>query len=945
MNIDEKVKKKIGIKYAKEIFAEKYESLKECFKIYDISNCIAKDEPFGEYIKMNKINRSELTLIVKFDFKNCKEETTEEKIDIILGKLKLDYIDILILYYREHNDHKEIWKNLEKCVLSNKIKKLGLYAFNIQEIKDILEISTIKPSFYKIRVEIIPIDSFVDFIKLLQEFGINIICYSSIDIINYFSNLESSLPNDIIFILKFIKPISYYLTKDGSFKIDNLKVDNYANDKGIINTKKYIDETLSNYLKEYHISQAGNFFELNNLLNNFQNIIILKLLGKINDKNEKECIVSKERLIPPWSNSTTLSNNLKIYNMCALDNIMSYNIGFLKLDALDYFGFKIKYEELPIYVESYMKGLLEIGIHENDIITVCLPNTVEVILITLALNKLQIISNNVFLVQLIDDLEEYTANKNSNILITLDGYLQYFYKQLENSKIEKIITVSLKDFLPEKKQYLFEDSILEKSNNTKFLVKNKIDKGINECKRYKNIKLYNLKDIFNIGKNSKKVIESHPVDLEKDISYFYTSGSTGKPKCVVFKNKSYSAFFEMSWNYFPNYDIEYFKNFFPDNLKDNFANLCFHEFQKINERSGYLIEPGLRFFSNIRMCHMTGERICVLSALIHNLTIVVLPVYDDKKLYKDIAKLNCNIIFLSGTRLMMGVKLGRIFPVAYKGLKLVISVGEAVNKSNLTQIDEWLQDNGFQSLTLLGYGTSESGNGTSVNFRLSQNNDFYYYDKYTKLKILKENGKEARLNEIGFLHISIPTSADRYLNDPVETRRRWYFDREGNKWENTRDLALRKNNNSIEILGRYDDFIIDNNRKIFFFNKRNLLDFNDPIYEWEISSFFIREENRHHIVGQIILKENIKEKNSDLIKKFCRKYKLDAVKFYNVFYKNQITEKRDFTRIRNDRNNYYAPSDENEFLYKFIYRKEGDYQKEKISCNIIDNQDLICSDY
>ena len=110
--------------------------------------------------------------------------------------------------------------------------------------------------------------------------------------------------------------------------------------------------------------------------------------------------------------------------------------------------------------------------------------------------------------------------------------------------------------------------------------------------------------------------------------------------------------------------------------------------------------------------------------------------------------------------------------------------------------------------------------------------------------------------------------------------------------------------------------------------------------------FFIKKENHYHIVGQIILKENIEEKNSDLIKRFCRKYDLNSIKFYKVFYKNQITEKRDFARIRNDLFYYYSPCDEDdEYLYKFTYLKEGDYHKEKVRCSIIDNQNIICFDY
>ena len=88
----------------------------------------------------------------------------------------------------------------------------------------------------------------------------------------------------------------------------------------------------------------------------------------------------------------------------------------------------------------------------------------------------------------------------------------------------------------------------------------------------------------------------------------------------------------------------------------------------------------------------------------------------------------------------------------------------------------------------------------------------------------------------------------------------------------------------------------------------------------------------------------LKHKNLSLIKLFCEKYNLNAVKFYKIFYKKEITEKRDFARLRNDFKDYYCPCDDN-FIYKINYLKEGDYVKEKVDKNVIDNQNLICQDY
>ena len=173
---------KSGIKYDKEmIFQNPDEPLKKGYKIFDISKYIEIGQPFGDYININNINRFELTLIIKLDIKFIKGEISEKTIDNILDKLKLNFIDILILYYRPFIDYKKIWKILEKCVLSNKIKKLGLYSFNITEIKDILNISQIKPSFYKMKFDICSFNDLYYFAEMLNQLGINIILYHSKD--------------------------------------------------------------------------------------------------------------------------------------------------------------------------------------------------------------------------------------------------------------------------------------------------------------------------------------------------------------------------------------------------------------------------------------------------------------------------------------------------------------------------------------------------------------------------------------------------------------------------------------------------------------------------------------------------------------------------------------------------------------------------------------------
>ena len=50
------------------------------------------------------------------------------------------------------------------------------------------------------------------------------------------------------------------------------------------------------------------------------------------------------------------------------------------------------------------------------------------------------------------------------------------------------------------------------------------------------------------------------------------------------------------------------------------------------------------------------------------------------------------------------------------------------------------------------------------------------------------------------------------------------------------------------------------------------------------------------------------------------------LKFYKFFFKKEITEKRDFARLRNDLKNYYAPCDIN-YVYKINFLKNGGKSK------------------
>ena len=82
------------------------------------------------------------------------------------------------------------------------------------------------------------------------------------------------------------------------------------------------------------------------------------------------------------------------------------------------------------------------------------------------------------------------------------------------------------------------------------------------------------------------------------------------------------------------------------------------------------------------------------------------------------------------------------------------------------------------------------------------------------------------------------------------------------------------------------------------------------------------------VVGQIILDPKCTTPKNELVDYFCKKYKLDAVKFYQEFPLGEITSKRDFQFLAQDYTGYASPCDEHHH-YLVDYSKDGNVVRRK----------------
>ncbi|MCR4638100.1 class I adenylate-forming enzyme family protein [Ruminococcus sp.] len=582
------------------------------------------------------------------------------------------------------------------------------------------------------------------------------------------------------------------------------------------------------------------------------------------------------RKFPEWAKVDRVINGVKIYNMNIFDNIMTFNQDNLDGDAIDYFGTKITYGELPALREAYAKGLKLAGVKEGDVVTLCLPVSIENLMLLFACNLIKAVSNNVNFLFLKDDFPLYTMDKGSEVIITLDAFLPYFTEHLSDSSIKKVILMNLDDFLPPEKKGMFLDtSEMPEKMQEVFDIK-QITECLMNLDKIKGVEFIRLEDLRKAGENSDIELDLGPTDLDRDISYFYTSGTTSKPKCVVYKEYSLNAYVEMH------------------------AGL---------DTQNYV---GERNFQCIPLTHMTGERVCAIMPLARGGTLVPRPIYNKYTFAKDLSETNCNCVMATASFYLTSVRQGVLSPTALEMLRRPASGGEAVNVNSVRKIDKWLRDNGCNVRFSLGGGASEEGGATLVTYFMDEetktNETGKPLEPYVYVKLVDDDGNIVDEDEVlANLHASSPASADRYLNNPEATAERWYYDENGMKWGVTGDIAVRHADGSYTIMGRASDSYVDKHgKRVYLFMIESTLDENDPINEWEISAFK-NERGGYDVVGQIILDPDVAEPSAELVEYICNKYHLDAVKFYKEFEIGEITAKRDYILLTHDYRGYVAP--------------------------------------
>jgi len=121
------------------------------YRMIDTAEAYGNEKEVGAGIKASGIDRKELFLVTKVNFKSY--ENAEQVVMQSLANLQTDYIDLLLLHWPFANYY-AAWRSLEKLYADGKIRAIGVSNFEPDQLLDLIAYNKIVPAVNQIETNL-----------------------------------------------------------------------------------------------------------------------------------------------------------------------------------------------------------------------------------------------------------------------------------------------------------------------------------------------------------------------------------------------------------------------------------------------------------------------------------------------------------------------------------------------------------------------------------------------------------------------------------------------------------------------------------------------------------------------------------------------------------------------------------------------------------------------
>lgn len=563
----------------------------------------------------------------------------------------------------------------------------------------------------------------------------------------------------------------------------------------------------------------------------------------------------KKKIPAPWNKYYTDDElNIKIKNISLYKQVVESSIKYPNYTAYEYFGKKVKYKKFIKQIDKCSYALKKYNVNKGDIVTICLPNVPEALILFYALNKIGAIANMVHPLSAEEEIKLSLNSTRSIYLFAIDMCYSKINNIIDGTKVKKVVYIKASDSLklPLKIGYYFKNlnkyehyKLNEKNTNWNLFMLNRLLVNKNKIKFKKN------------GKNTPAVI-------------LHSGGTSGIPKNVVLQNRAFIL-----------------------GAKQEETVL-----KKLN--------PGDSCLGIMPNFHGFGISVLMHTPLTLGCYTILVPQIDSKKFDILLKKTKPTCILGVPTLFEALTNSNNVKHLDLSFMKYIVSGGDILQKGLEDKINTYLKEHNANIEVTQGYGMTEAlAAVTLAHDRINKSGSIGIPLPGNYIKIINPSTREILpYNNIGEICIHTKALMLGYLNNEKETNEVLQMHEDGYVWLHTGDLGLMDEDGFIFYKGRIKRMIISSGYNIYPNHIEDIIESHPAVLQCTVVGMphpYKKEVPKAYIVLKpgfhgLFIKTEIKE--------YCKKNLEYHMVPYKFIYRNNLPKtklgKVDFKRLMED---------------------------------------------
>lgn len=408
--------------------------------------------------------------------------------------------------------------------------------------------------------------------------------------------------------------------------------------------------------------------------------------------------------------------------------------------AYDFMGNCADFASLMKQIDIIAAGLQEIGVKCEDVITICTPNTPHGLITFYAANKLGCIVNMIHPLSPSNEAKQYIEFSDSDWFVTIDGFLPKYIEMLKPSRVKKIISCSLSDYLPPITGIGF------------WLTKGRKIAKLNDPK------IVTWKQLLALGTKTKIPTYARAISPDAPAVYLHSGGTTGSPKTIMLSSNNFNK------------------------LALNAPGILGVDPKDLTNLSMLCILP---------MFHGFGLCMSIHTMLVLGFKCILVPQYNAEEMAKNLIKKKPN--FLAGVPTLFEsiIRNPKLKNVDLSYVKAVFCGGDSLPPETKRTFDEFMKNHNSKAELLEGYGLTETVTVCTVNQVHASKIGTIGMPLSDILVKICEIGTcdEVPYGDDGEICVHGPTMMLGYLKDEQATNETIKTHADGKKWIHTGDVG------------------------------------------------------------------------------------------------------------------------------------------------------------